>query len=676
MNSNNQAYELKFSKKIASLLLLFFVVTSLWLIFEYAEKERNRDLLGWQSRLALLAEIRVSEIEDLLSEKKNQLKDLAENSTLRLFLTEYNNRNEVDEIVLSGLQSHVRNLLRASAERIGFADNITSINKLNMNKESEYGLAILDAKQQLVMSTKGFSDNIKQHDKVVNDAYQTAKVQIIDLYSGKKQQPVYGFVLPVFEIQDMNYESPVGVIFLLLNPQNNLYPILRNRQSVTKTDESLLVNRDGPSLIYVSPVKGDFKLFHRLPDNNNQLASSFAYHHPGGFKEMRDYQGDNVLVTGRKIKNSSWRLVQKISASEALAESNEHQIFVLTTFSLIVLVIATAFVAIWRHSTSLRLKSLSDALEARTDLLDSVSDNIKDNIMLVDESSRVIFINTAFSKTLDIDANEIKRKNLNSVLGKQTTKALQTTSFDNNEACVMSLQINESERVYHVSSLRLTAGEYKNSSLYVLHDITELKKEEEKRQQLGRGIIGTLVKAVDMHDPYCVNHSSRTREVAMEIADALELNDLQLESLEMASLLANIGKLYVPKEILTKMDALTDEESEQLKKHIDFAVDILSELSFNGPVVEIISQKNERLDGSGYPNGLKESEIKLESRILAVANAFVAMASSRAYREGRPVEEVLDILLEQSETKYDRHVVAALFHISENKSDWKTWQSI
>jgi len=676
MNSNNQAYELKFSKKIASLLLLFFVVTSLWLIFEYAEKERNRDLLGWQSRLALLAEIRVSEIEDLLSEKKNQLKDLAENSTLRLFLTEYNNRNEVDEIVLSGLQSHVRNLLRASAGRIGFADNITSINKLNMNKESEYGLAILDSKQQLVMSTKGFSDNIKQHDKVVNDAYQTAKVQIIDLYSGKKQQPVYGFVLPVFEIQDMNYESPVGVIFLLLNPQNNLYPILRNRQSVTKTDESLLVNRDGPSLIYVSPVKGDFKLFHRLPDNNNQLASSFAYHHPGGFKEMRDYQGDNVLVTGRKIKNSSWRLVQKISASEALAESNEHQIFVLTTFSLIVLVIATAFVAIWRHSTSLRLKSLSDALEARTDLLDSVSDNIKDNIMLVDESSRVIFINTAFSKTLDIDANEIKRKNLNSVLGKQTTKALQTTSFDNNEACVMSLQINESERVYHVSSLRLTAGEYKNSSLYVLHDITELKKEEEKRQQLGRGIIGTLVKAVDMHDPYCVNHSSRTREVAMEIADALELNDLQLESLEMASLLANIGKLYVPKEILTKMDALTDEESEQLKKHIDFAVDILSELSFNGPVVEIISQKNERLDGSGYPNGLKESEIKLESRILAVANAFVAMASSRAYREGRPVEEVLDILLEQSETKYDRHVVAALFHISENKSDWKTWQSI
>lgn len=676
MNFNNKTYELKFTKKIASLMLLFFVVTSLWLIFEYAEKERNRDLLVWQSRLALLAEMRVTEIEDLLNEKKSQLKMLADNSTLRLFLTEYNNRNEVDEVVLNGLQSHVRNLIRASASRIGFAENISSINKLNIDKGNEYGLAILDSKQQLIMSTKGFPDSIKQHNKVISKAYKTAKVQNIDLYSGENQRPVYGFVLPVFEIQDMNSKSPVGAIFLLLNPQKNLYNILRNRQSVTRSDESLLVNRDGPSLVYVSPVKGGFELFHRLPDNNNQLASSYAYHHPGGFKELTDYRGDNVLVTGRKIKNSSWRLVQKISASEALAESNEHQIFLLTTFSLFVLVVATAFIAIWRHSTSLRLKSLSEALEARTDLLDAVSDNIKDNIMLVDESSRVVFINTAFSRALDIDASEVKSKNLTSVLGKETTKALKASGCDHNESCVMALQINDCERIYHVSSLRLTAGEYKNSNLYVLHDISELKKEEEKRQQLGRGIIGTLVKAVDMHDPYCVNHSSRTREVAMEIAYELGLNDLQLESLEMASLLANIGKLFVPKEILIKMDALTAEESEQLKKHIDFAVDILSELSFNGPVVEIISQKNERLDGSGYPNGLMAGDIKLESRILAVANAFVAMASSRAYREGRPVKEVIDILLEQSEVKYDRHVVAALFHISENKSDWKTWQSI
>jgi len=676
MISNINLYKIKFSQKVASFLLMIFVIVSFWLIFEYAEKERNRDLLSWQSRLALLAEIRVSAIEDFVSEIKSQLHELADNSTLKLFLTEYSNRDKEDEIVLNGLQAHVRNLLRASAVRFGFVENLGSINKTGANNTNEYGIAIIGFNHQLVMSTSGFSENIEQHKEVVKKAFDTAAIQIIDLYSGKNKMPVYGYVLPVFEIQDMQSKSPVGAIIILLNPQKNLFSILKNKQSVTKSDETLLVKRDGPSLVYISPVKGEFEVFHRLPDNNNQLASSYAYHHPGGFKEMSDYHGDRVLVTGREIKNSPWRLVQKISASEALAESNEHQVFLLTTFSLFVLVVTTVFVAIWRHSTSLRLKSLSESLEARTDLLDSVSDNIKDNIILVDEFSKIIFINKAFSSALEIEGNEIKAKHLNSVLGKDTTKALQESASDKNEPRVLALEFNECERIYHVTSIHLTAGEYKNSRLYVLHDISALKEEEEKRQQLGRGIIGTLVKAVDMHDPYCVNHSSRTREVAMEIAHELELNELQLESLEMASLLANIGKLYVPKEILTKMEALTDEESNQLKKNIDFAVDILSGLSFNGPVVEIISQKNERLDGSGYPKGLSGSEISLESRILAVANAFVAMASSRAYREGRPVKDVIDILLEQSDAQYDRHVVAALFHISENKSDWKTWQSI
>lgn len=676
MISNMGIYKINFSQKMASILLVIFIIISLWLIFEYAEKERNRDLLSWQSRLSLLAEIRVSAIEDHLNKMQNQIHELADNSSLKLFLTEYNNRAEIDEVVLNGLQSHVNNLLRASAVRFGFAENNSSINNPRTNNGNEYGVAIIDSKSQLIMATRGFSDNVEQHKDIIEKTISTGKSNIVDIYAGKNNQPVYGYIMPVFEIQGMRSTLPVGAVVLLLDPHEYLYSILKNKQTPSLSDESILVRRDGPSLQYISPIKGGFKIFHRLADNNNQLASSYAYHHPGGFKKMRDYRGESVLVTGREITNSPWRLVQKVSASEALAESNEHQVFLLTTFSLIVLVVATAFIAIWRHSTSLRLRVLGESLEARTDLLNSVTDNINDNIMLVDELSRIIFINKAFSKALDIDASEIKTKHLSSVLGKEITKALKNSKSDNSESCVLSLELNESERIYHVSSIRLTAGEYKNSSLYVLHDISELKKEEEKREQLGRGIIGTLVKAVDMHDPYCVNHSSRTKEVAMDIAYELGLNEEQLETLEMASLLANIGKLYVPREILTKMEALTDAESSQLRKNIDYAVDILSELSFTGPVVEVISQKNERLDGSGYPKGLSVDEIRLESRILAVANSFVAMASSRAYRKGRPVKDVIDILLKQSETQYDRHVVAALFHISENKSDWETWQSI
>jgi HD-GYP domain-containing protein (c-di-GMP phosphodiesterase class II) len=89
-----------------------------------------------------------------------------------------------------------------------------------------------------------------------------------------------------------------------------------------------------------------------------------------------------------------------------------------------------------------------------------------------------------------------------------------------------------------------------------------------------------------------------------------------------------------------------------------------------------VQQKNECLDGSGYPLGVSGEAIHLESRILAVANAFVAMTSSRAYRSGKPVNEVLDILIAEAGSRYDRQVIAALFHVAENHSDWMNWQQV
>ncbi len=676
MTTNTKSLLAKFSPRLAGLFLLIFIVISLWLIFEYAKKERNRDLMNWESRLALLAEIRSSAIEDWLGKRKTQLNVLANNASLKLFLSHYANQQQIDKSVLHAQQGHVRNLLRASAERFGFAENVASINQLNINQSSEYGLAILGQQQQLVMATKGFADTISTHQQIINQAYEKAQPQIIDLYAGKQQQPVYGFIIPVFKIQNAQTKIPVGAVMLLLDPQKTIYKILQNKQSVTRSDESLLVKQDGSSLVYISPLKDEFKLFHQLPVDNNQLAAAYAYQNPGGFAEMKDYQGDDVLVTGRKIKGSPWLLVQKISAAEALAESNKHQQFLLTTFTLLVLIIASAFIAIWRHSTSIRLQLLSDTLETRTALLDAVTDNIKEHIILLDKESRIIFINSAFAQALSLEAEEIKSNHLTSVLGKEAAELLVSSVSGDSGASILSLPVKGPERVYHVTASTLISGEHQNARLYVLHDISELKQEQEKREQLGRGIIGTLVKAVDLHDPFCINHSERTREVAREIGEEMGLSPEQQESLEMASLLANIGKLFVPKEILTKMQPLSDDESIELKKHIGYTVKILAGLSFNGPVVDIISQKNERLDGSGYPKGLSGEDIMLESRILAVANAFVAMASSRAYREGRKVREVVDILVKQSESLYDRQVVAALFHIAENKANWETWQSI
>jgi len=665
--------------RLSVALLLSFVLLSLWLIFEFAEKERNRDLMSWQSRLALLVEIRKADMEDWIDKRKSQLNQLSSNPGLSLFLSLGASaplgRDESDKLIEQGQRAHVRNLIRASAERFGFAELPNAVSPVNIEGAGNYGIAILDAQQKLIMSSKGFPTSLEKHQKYINRVFKHAEVETVDLYAGSNQQPVYGYISPVFHIQDNVKKRPVGAVMVLLNPQKSLFGILQNRQTITRTDETLLVKRSGASLEYISPVKGAFKLFHKLPDNN-KLAASFAYHTPGGFSVMKDYRGEDVLVTGRKLKNSEWRLVQKISAAEALADSNEHQIFLITTFTLIVLIITAAFIAIWRHSTSVQLQALSQTLEAHVVLLDAVTDNIKENIFLIDEDYKIIFISPVFASSMKLDFDELQGKHLLSVLGKEAADLLLGCQQLKNQECVVSLAISGEKRVYHVSVTLLETGAFKNAQLYVLHDISDLKYEQEKREALSKGIIATLVKAADLHDPYCANHSERTREVAMALGKAMSLPEPQLESLEMASLLANIGKLFVSEEILVKMGDLTEDESSQLKRHIEYAQEILRGLDFNGPVLDIISQKNERLDGKGYPGGLSGEGILLESRILSVANAFVAMASSRAYRKGRRVEEVIDLLVQQTGSQYDRHVVAALFHIAENKAAWSAWGSI
>ena len=669
----------QFPIKAGFVLLLLFLLISVWLISQYTAKERSRDLMSWQSRIGILADMKKASVESLLKEKKQTLAELGSNPTLQLYLSQYQSANGKDDEILRAQLSHVRNLLRATASRLGFASINTNAFNTEHMPSSYQGLAVLNAKGDAILSTKGFVKNFSRYKPAITGALSQGVEQVIDLYP-VDGMPVFGFVTPVLPLQGLQAQRPVGAVLVLLSPTNELFKRLENLHLDTQSDESLLIRKNENSLVYISPLQKEFKVFHQMAASNQNLASSFAFERPGDFALKQDYRGVDVLVTGRIIENTSWLLVQKIDADEALEESNRHQRFLVTAFGLVTLLVMAMFIAIWRHSTSVRLQKITAALETRTALLNAVSDNINEHIFLVDENREFVFANQSLANCVHIKPEDFVGKSIASVLGPDVSDHLTELDCDLDRGtlpCMINLPLgNEQSNVYHVSTVTLKQGDYKDAKLYVLHDITSLRNAQEKRDRLARGIISTLVKAVDLHDPFCVDHSERTREVAIGIAKELKLDAKRCEALELAALLANIGKLFVPKDILIKMEPLSEAENEMLKKHIDYAIDILKQLAFEGPVVEIIAQKNEYLDGSGYPKGLQGDDILLESRILAVANAFVAMASSRAYREGRPIEEVIDILLEQSSGQYDRHVVAALFHIAENKTDWHKWQVV
>ena len=663
------------AQSAAGFLFILFIA-SIVLIQSYVATERQRDLTNWQSRLGIIADMHKHSLEKLLNQQQKQLLELSQTATLQLYLSQLQSSAGNTDIVRAQA-TYVRNLLQAAAQRMQLSSAGGSQTNSEFKSRNSYGLAVLDAQSKRLFSSRHFNSSLTALQPLIDKALSSTQSQLIELQNDAQQHVIYGFITPVFPIQKLQSSQAVGVVVAVLNPYNSLFKQLNNPHLATQSDESLLLSQQAEQIIYVSPLRAPAQIFHRMPAASPTLAASLALQHKGALDISQDYRGIKVLATSRKIDRTPWVLLQKIDASEALKESDEHQQFLITTFTLVVLFLSVLLIAAWRHSSSIRLQKLSSKLEARTTLLNAVSDNIKEHIFLLDEQMQFVFANQSLLLALNLSLDEILGKHVNSILGADNaSRLLQCQKNSGQENCITTLQLSGQNNSYHIAIINLSSGHYQGSNLYVLHDISQIQEMQQKRDRLSRGIISTLVKATDLHDPFCANHSERTREVAIEIARAMELDAKQIQSLEMAALLANIGKLFVAKDILTKMEPLNEAENNELRKHIQYAVDILKQLDFEGPVVKIISQKNEHLDGSGYPDGLKGDELLLESKILAVANAFVAMSSSRAYRQGRAINEVLETLLQQADTQFDRHIIAALFHIAENKSNWQSWQSI
>ena len=201
-------------------------------------------------------------------------------------------------------------------------------------------------------------------------------------------------------------------------------------------------------------------------------------------------------------------------------------------------------------------------------------------------------------------------------------------------------------------------------------DITERKRaEEELRQSLERlqktleGTVHALASAVEMRDPYTAGHQRRVTELACAVAEEMGLSEEQIEGLRMAALIHDIGKINVPAEILSKPTHLTDIEFDLMKIHPQTGYDILKGIEFPWSVAQIVLQHHERLDGSGYPTGLKGDEILLEPRILGVADVVEAMSCHRPYRPARGLEKALEEIAQNKGKLYDSKVVDACLRL-------------
>ena len=438
---------------------------------------------------------------------------------------------------------------------------------------------------------------------------------------------------------------------------------------------------------YLSPLAGGKPaLALRLSAATEGLAAAFALREPGAFGAMQDYSGADVLVTSRAFQRVPWVLVRKVSRDEALGAEDARLLRLTIGLFLVMGLIVVAFFAVWRHGASRRAaeaaarhRALAQRYEALERLARLVTDSQPNIVFIADAEGRVRFANKAAAEAARMEPPDLLDKTLASLLGTAEAERYLSgnrTALDEGRIVlrVDRTGVADARQVRQVLHIPIAESAILPRGVLVVdQDISDAVDERERRERTLQELVRTLVDVVDRRDPHAARHSRRTGLLAGAVAREMGLTPTLAETAETAGRLTNLGKILVSESVLTKEDNLTEDEVARVRAGIRASADLLEGIEFDGPVVETLRQVQERWDGAGQLEGLAGEAILVTARIVAVANAFVALISPRAHRPALDIDRALAAMLDQIGGAYDRAVVAALVNHMDNRAGRAAW---
>lgn len=659
------------------------------LSWRFIAQERERELRGWQSRMAVVADSRMAAVNEWLARQQTAVAALADNASLQLYMTELSlGGGDSSQVTDETAQAaYLRNLLIVTAEREGFAAGPAGSQvEANVRRLGAAGLALVDVEGRVLVATPGMPP-LSGRLAGLAHAPEGAERAVDGPYVGAGGQPTMAFFAPVLAVQADPGAKRIGAVIGVKEIGRELFPLLVRPPLPERSAESTLVRKSGAVIEYLSPLAdGTAAMERKIAADTPELAAAYAIDAPGGFALRRDYRDVAVLVTGRAGAGLDWTLLHKIDRDEALAQSDQRLNWLLLYFLLAIALALASIVAAWRHGASrrasqaaARFEELASRHEAQGRLLRLVTDNQPAALFIVDRLNRVRFTNRVAAEHAGGRPEELAGKTVAAIFGPASAKryeALNQTTLARGESLTAFHRLDEggASRVVKSTHVPVTVGlDEPPQVLVVEEDITEAVVERERRERIQAELVRALVTIVDRRDPHAAHHSRRVAAVARRIAEEMELDPAMIDTAETAGQLLNIGKLMVPAEVLTKAEALTEAEREQVRLSLRAGAELIAGVEFDGPVADTLRQVQERWDGQGVPEGRQGEDILISARIVAVANAFVALLSARAWRPGIGFDKALDALLAEAGRAYDRRVVAALVNDIENRGGRKRW---
>jgi putative nucleotidyltransferase with HDIG domain len=220
------------------------------------------------------------------------------------------------------------------------------------------------------------------------------------------------------------------------------------------------------------------------------------------------------------------------------------------------------------------------------------------------------------------------------------------------------------DQIYTVTFAPVPEAGYVN--IYAV-DITDRRSAEKTLHKALEATIEAIAATVEMRDPYTAGHQRRVANLAAAIAREMGMSSHEIEGIHFGALIHDLGKVQVPAELLSKPGRLSPLEMELIKTHPQAGYEIVKDIAFPWPVATMVHQHHERLDGSGYPRGLKGDEISIEACVLAVADVVEAMASHRPYRPGWGSERALEEITKYRGVRYHPQAVDACTRLFREK---------
>ncbi|MBU1745452.1 MAG: HD domain-containing protein [Proteobacteria bacterium] len=314
-------------------------------------------------------------------------------------------------------------------------------------------------------------------------------------------------------------------------------------------------------------------------------------------------------------------------------------------------------------------KELREGEDRYRDLIE----NSLDLICTHDLKGQILSVNQEPLRILGYDKDAILKQKINM---RDLLIPKRRAEFDEYLATIRSKGVASGLMVIQTAKGEKRVWEYRNTLRTdgvsepivrgMAHDVTErLKKDKEIKDTLAklRRAIGSIIQAmaatVETRDPYTAGHQRRGADLARAIASEMNRSTDEIDGIRMAGMIHDIGKISVPAEILSKPTKLSEIEFSLIKVHVQAGYDILKEIEFPWPIARIVLEHHERMNGSGYPNGLSGEQVLGESRILAVADVVEAMASHRPYRAALGINLALDEIAKNRGVLYDPEVVDA-----------------